>query len=228
MRDYTSTWQTEAQAVSVRWPQIQAKLAEVPATVWALIVVAVAVATAGALGGIPQASNPAAERLSSELASLAAENRDMRSEIELKTLEVERLGQIQLFSGEFRIPANRAMQIYDIALAEDVNPELAFNLVRVESGFRRTAVSSAGALGYTQLRPSTARWLDPAVQTRDLFNTDINLHLGFRYFRYLLDEYNGDTRLALLAYNRGPGRVGGLLRSGIDPSNGYAKAVLGE
>jgi soluble lytic murein transglycosylase-like protein len=228
MRDYTSTWQTQAQAVSFRWPQVQAKLAEVPATVWALIVVAMAIATASVVGGIPQAGNPAAEQLGSELALLAAENRDLRSEIELKTLEVERLGQIQVFSGEFRIPANRAMQVYDIALAEDVNPELAFNLVRVESGFRRTAVSSVGAIGYTQVRPSTARWLDPTVETRDLFDPEINLHLGFRYFRYLLDEYNGDTRLALLAYNRGPGRVGGLLRSGIDPANGYAKAVLGE
>jgi soluble lytic murein transglycosylase-like protein len=228
MRDYTSTWQTQAQAVSVRWPQVRAKLAEVPATVWALIVVAMAIAAASVVGGIPQAGNPAAEQLGSELALLAAENRDLRSEIELKTLEVERLGQIQVFSGEFRIPANRAMQVYDIALAEDVNPELAFNLVRVESGFRRTAVSSVGAIGYTQVRPSTARWLDPTVETRDLFDPEINLHLGFRYFRYLLDEYNGDTRLALLAYNRGPGRVGGLLRSGIDPANGYAKAVLGE
>jgi len=228
MRDYTSTWHTQAREVSLRWPQLQAKLAEVPATVWALIVVGVAIATASAVGAVPQTSNPAAELLGSELALLGAENRDLRSEIELKTLEVERLGQIQAFSGEFRIPADRAMLIYDIALAEDVNPELAFNLVRVESGFRRTAVSSAGAIGFTQVRPSTARWLDPTVETQDLFDPAINLHLGFRYFRYLLDEYNGDTRLALLAYNRGPGRVGGLLRSGIDPANGYAKAVLGE
>jgi soluble lytic murein transglycosylase-like protein len=228
MRDYTSTWQTQAQEVSLGWPQIQAKLAEVPATVWALAVVAVVIATASVVGTLPQVSNPAADQLSSQLALLTAEKRDLQSEIELKTLEVERLGQIQLFSSDFRIPADRAMQIYDIALAEDVNPELAFNLVRVESGFRRTAVSSAGAIGFTQVRPSTARWLDPTIETRDLFDPENNLHLGFRYFRLLLDEYNGDTRLALLAYNRGPGRVGGLLRSGIDPANGYAKAVLGE
>ncbi len=228
MRDYTSTWQTQAQAVSFRWPQIQARLSELPTIVWALILVAGVLAVTNVISGSPQMGNPAADRLSGELALMAAENRDLRSEIELRTLEVERLERIQHFSSEFRIPANRATQVYDVALAEDVNPELAFNLVRVESGFRRTAVSSAGAIGYTQIRPSTARWLEPTVETRDLFDPATNLHLGFRYFRYLLDEYNGDTRLALLAYNRGPGRVGGLLRSGIDPANGYAKAVLGE
>ncbi len=195
---------------------------------WALLVVALTIAGAGVIGSIPQVSNPAAEALSSQLALVAAEHRDLRSEVELRTLEVERLEQIQRFSGDFRIPADRAMLVYDVALAEGVNPELAFNLVRVESGFRRTAVSTAGAIGYTQIRPSTARWLDPAVKTKDLFDPATNLHLGFRYFRYLLDEYNGDTRLALLAYNRGPGRVGHLLSSGIDPANGYARAVLGE
>ncbi len=196
--------------------------------VWALLGIAGALASAGVIAGLPAASNPEALELSDMLALRTAEVRDLRSEMELRTLEVERLRVIHEYSSDFGISADLATQIYDIALAEDVNPDLAFNLVRVESGFLRTAVSSAGAIGYTQIRPSTARWLDPSVETADLFGSAVNLHLGFRYFRYLLDEYNGDTRLALLAYNRGPGRVGDLLTSGIDPANGYAKAVLGE
>jgi soluble lytic murein transglycosylase-like protein len=219
-------WQT--QAVPLPRPLVLARLSEVPLPIWALALVAGALGAGVVLSGVPVASNPAADGLRSELALLAAEVRDLRSEIDLKTVEVERLQLIQRYSGEFRIPADRATQIYDIALAEGVNSDLAFNLVRVESGFRRTAVSSAGAIGYTQIRPSTARWLDPTVRTKDLFDPATNLHLGFRYFRYLLEEYNGDTRLALLAYNRGPRRVGDLLTMGIDPSNGYAKKVLGE
>ena len=214
-------------AVSLPRPLGLARVLEVPLPIWALLAVTAALGIAAGAGA-PKAANPEAEALRTELALLGAETRDLRTEVELKALEVERLERAQYYSSEFRIPADRAIQIYDIALAEGVNPDLAFNLVRVESGFRRTAVSSAGAIGYTQIRPSTAKWLDPSVRTRDLFEPATNLHLGCRSFRYLLEEYNGDTRLALLAYNRGPARVGDLLTSGIDPANGYAKRVLGE
>ena len=227
MRQYWNTPMWSAQAVPLKWPQTL-RLSEVPFPVWALMAVALALGSAVAVTGVPQASNPAAERLSTELALLRAEARDSRSDLELSSLEVERLQLIQGYSSAFRIPADRATLIYDIALAEGVNPELAFNLVRVESGFKRTAVSSAGAIGYTQIRPSTAKWLDPTVETRELFDAEVNLHLGFRYFEYLLNEYDQDTRLALLAYNRGPGRVGGLMARGMDPANGYARKVLGE
>jgi soluble lytic murein transglycosylase-like protein len=226
LRKYTSTWQ--GQTASLPRTLAWTRLTEVPLPFWALVLIAAGLAGAAAVSGVPRAGNPEAADLQTRVSLLAAQVRDLRSNVELKVLEIERLQLIQDYSTEFSIPAHRARQIYDIALAEGVNPQLAFNLVRVESGFRRTAVSSAGAIGYTQIRPSTARWLDPTVTAKDLFNTGINLHLGFRYFRYLLDEYNGDTRLALLAYNRGPTRVGDLLTSGIDPANGYAQRVLGE
>jgi len=226
MRQYTSTWQTEA--VPLKWPLKLARLSGIPLPLWGIALVAAALAFTGLISGAPAVSNPAAEQLRSELTLASAELRGLQSEMELRALELDRMELVHRYSSDFRIPADRAQMIYDIALAEGINPDLAFNLVRVESGFRRTAVSSAGAIGYTQVRPSTARWLDPTVTAKDLFDSETNLHLGFRYFRYLLDEYNGDTRLALLAYNRGPGRVGSLLTMGIDPANGYAKAVLGE
>ncbi|MDP2577609.1 MAG: transglycosylase SLT domain-containing protein [Candidatus Palauibacterales bacterium] len=227
MRQSTSL--LHSQTKSVRWPLLGARLAELPIALWGLIVVAAAFALGGVIGaGLPKPVNPAVSYLQHELAASAAEVRDLRGVAELKNVEVEHYRQIHLFSGEFGVPADLATQIYDIALAEGIDPELGFKLIRVESGFRRTVISSMGAIGYTQVKPSTAKWMDSGVQTRDLFETGINLHIGFRYLNYLLEEYNGDTRLALLAYNRGPTRVGRLLSSGIDPANGYAKAVLGE
>jgi soluble lytic murein transglycosylase-like protein len=146
-------------------------------------------------------------------------------EIELVQLELNRMQAIFDHSRRYRIPADMAAAIYDIALSEGIDPALAFSLVRVESGFMRSAVSSAGAVGLTQVMPSTARWLDPDLAYTDLFERDTNLRLGFRYLRMLIEQYRGDLHLALLAYNRGPNRVDEILRSGGDPSNGYARLV---
>jgi soluble lytic murein transglycosylase-like protein len=146
-------------------------------------------------------------------------------ELELARLELSRLSRIVDQSARYRIPADLATAIYDIALAEGVDPVLAFSLIRVESGFTRRAVSSAGAVGYTQVMPSTAFWLQPGLGREDLFERDTNLRLGFRYLRMMLEQYDGDLHLALLAYNRGPGRVDEILRAGGDPSNGSSMLV---
>jgi soluble lytic murein transglycosylase-like protein len=63
-------------------------------------------------------------------------------------------------------------------------------------------------------------------QASQLFQPETNLRVGFRYLRYLIDKYEGDTELALLAYNRGPGTVDRILDRGGDPDNGYATKVL--
>ncbi|MGH7447442.1 MAG: lytic transglycosylase domain-containing protein [Longimicrobiales bacterium] len=168
----------------------------------------------------------------SALASLEKELRATRSallgrqgELELARLELNRLSSIVEHSKTYRIPADLASAIHDISLSEGIEPDLAFSLVRVESGFTRRAVSSAGAVGYTQVMPATAFWLQPGLSRADLFERDTNLRLGFRYLRMMVEQYDGDLHLALLAYNRGPGRVDDILRTGGDPSNGYSLNV---
>ncbi|HEX6941263.1 MAG TPA: transglycosylase SLT domain-containing protein [Longimicrobiales bacterium] len=127
---------------------------------------------------------------------------------------------------EFGVSISLAEEITRAALENGIEPRVAFGLVQTESSFRRTAVSHAGAIGYTQVLPSTARWLLPGTSRRDLFDTRTNLRVGFKYLRYLLNKYDGDIRLALTAYNRGPGTVDRLLRRGRNPENGYADKVL--
>lgn len=138
--------------------------------------------------------------------------------------------QIELAAGtyaqRFRIPAVLARSIYTAAREEEIPPDVAFGLVRAESSFRPRAVSQAGAVGLTQVLPSTGRWIAPGTTRRDLLDPETNLRVGFRYLRYLYDKYEGNERLALTAYNRGPGTVDRHLKQGRNPDNGYVELVL--
>jgi soluble lytic murein transglycosylase-like protein len=89
------------------------------------------------------------------------------------------------------------------AATNGIDPALLKGLVSQESGFDPNARSGAGALGLTQLMPGTAASLgvtnplDPAQ----------SLQGGAKYLRQQLDRFGGDERLALAAYNAGPGAV---------------------
>jgi soluble lytic murein transglycosylase-like protein len=136
--------------------------------------------------------------------------------------------QVAAYSEQYRISTGLANAIIEAATAEGIDPDLAFRLVRVESVFKERAVSSAGALGLTQLMPGTARLLDRSLRSRSaILEPQTNLRLGFRYLRHMIKQYDGDVRLALLAYNRGPNAVNRALRGGQDPENGYSHKVLG-
>ncbi|HEX6308617.1 MAG TPA: lytic transglycosylase domain-containing protein [Longimicrobiales bacterium] len=193
------------------------------------LIVSLCVATVMFVLGAAAARDPGADlatlSLEQELRAAKRALTARQGELELARLELHRLSNIVEHSKTYRIPADLATAIYDIALSEGVDPTLAFSLVRVESGFTRRAVSSAGAVGLTQVMPKTAFWLQPGLAREDLFERDTNLRLGFRYLRMMLEQYDGDLHLALLAYNRGPGRVDDILRAGGDPSNGYSFSV---
>ncbi|HEV2148620.1 MAG TPA: transglycosylase SLT domain-containing protein [Longimicrobiaceae bacterium] len=152
----------------------------------------------------------------------------LEGQIDLQRLQIERLERIHANSAKYGISADLAASIEEIALAEQIDPELAFGLVRVESEFNQRAVSPVGAVGFTQLMPETARFLAPGISRGEMFDRDTNLRLGFRFLRMMIEKYGGDVQLALLAYNRGPHRVDGLLKAGQNPDNGYARMVLGK
>lgn len=150
----------------------------------------------------------------------------MASESREAVAERERDSMVERLAREYGVSVPLAREILAAARENGIDPRVAFGLVRTESSFRRTVVSHAGAIGYAQVLPSTARWIAPGTTRADLFDTRTNLRVGFKYLRYLIDRYNGDVRLALTAYNRGPGTVDRVLARGGNPDNGYARKVL--
>lgn len=140
--------------------------------------------------------------------------------------ELARAKRLIDYSARFGIAADLAAMVYDTAERQGMDPELAFRLVYVESRFNPRAVSRADAIGLTQLQVPTARYYQADVTRQDLFDPALNLEIGFRYLNDLLETFDGDLRLALIAYNRGPARLRSLLASGTDPANGYASSVL--
>lgn len=133
---------------------------------------------------------------------------------------------VQSLADEFKVPVALAADIHDAATKQQIDPRMAFGLVRAESRFRTTVVSPVGAVGLMQVMPATARWLVPGTSAADLREPETNLRVGFKYLRSLLDQYNGNQKLALTAYNRGPGTVAKILGRGGDPDNGYAEMVM--
>lgn len=89
---------------------------------------------------------------------------------------------------------------------------LVASIIYHESRFRKNAVSPKGARGLMQLMPDTAQevaikigWDE--ISEDSLFNPNINLDLGCWYFKNMLKEFDGDSKLALAAYNAGKGSV---------------------
>ena len=175
------------------------------------------------------AANPPAEpsaAAAAEVAALRDELADVRGKLALAEVRIDRMSAIGKYSALYKVPADLAGAIYDVAIAEGIHPSLGFQLVKVESGFKANARSNKGAIGYTQVRIKTARAYEPNITETALHDRDTNLRIGFRFLKDMLAQFDQDLHMALLAYNRGPGRVVELMTKGEDPANGYSQSVL--
>jgi soluble lytic murein transglycosylase-like protein len=85
-----------------------------------------------------------------------------------------------------------------------LDPELMLGLIEVESGFKKYAVSSAGARGFTQVMPFWVKLIGASEQ--NLFHLRTNLRYGANILRHYLDIERGDLFMALGRYNGSRGR----------------------
>ena len=85
----------------------------------------------------------------------------------------------------------------------DVDPKLVLAIIKTESNFDSTVVSSAGARGLMQLMPENCE----AAGLTDSFDIDQNIRAGVKLLKDYINMYNGDIEMALMAYNAGPGTI---------------------
>lgn len=85
----------------------------------------------------------------------------------------------------------------------EVDPAMVMAIIMAESSYNPKAISKKGAKGLMQLMPKTAR----SLGVKDIFNPEHNINAGVRYFKKLLNQFEGDVELALAAYNAGSRKV---------------------
>lgn len=93
--------------------------------------------------------------------------------------------------------------ISEVSTKFNIPQALIKSVISVESSFNPNSMSSAGAKGLMQLMPLTAEHLG----VKNVWDPKQNIEGGTKYLRELVDRYDGNIKLALAAYNAGPGNV---------------------
>ncbi len=115
--------------------------------------------------------------------------------------------------------------VYKYSEENNIDPLLTFAIIKAESNFNRNIKSKSGAIGLMQLMESTAieeaQEVNEEITVTDiLYNPEINIKIGTKYYAKLIKKYDGNTLLALAAYNAGIGNVDNWIKRGIIKEDG--------
>ena len=99
---------------------------------------------------------------------------------------------------------------------------LVYAVIKGESNFDPEAVSSKGAVGLMQVMQGTADEIGASlgVEDVDLYDEEVNIRIGTKYLSDLIDRYDGNINLAIIAYNAGTGNVSKWIEEGVIKSDG--------
>jgi len=122
-------------------------------------------------------------------------------------------------------PINYSEYVYNYAQEYNVDPLLVFAIIKAESNFDPNIVSKSNAKGLMQLMETTANEIASKleieyIENKTIFNPEINIKIGIRYFKDLLNLYDGNQLLAMTAYNAGIGNVDKWIQNGIIKKDG--------
>ena len=121
-------------------------------------------------------------------------------------------------------PLKYSEYIEKYAKEYNIDKYMVYAIIKAESNFNENAKSSSDAIGLMQIMEitaiETARKMDLEVTEEDLFKPDLNINIGLKYFTYLLNQYDNNYPLAIIAYNAGMGNVDAWLKDGTIKEDG--------
>lgn len=135
----------------------------------------------------------------------------------------------------FNVPEKLMKKIYPKKYSEhvenysneyNVDPLLVYAVIKVESNFNNNVVSKSNAKGLMQLMDSTATEIsgnitdEESFESNKLFDAETNIKIGVKYLSELLEKYQGNTYVALAAYNAGIGNVDSWIEQGVIKADG--------
>lgn len=115
--------------------------------------------------------------------------------------------------------------VYKYSEENGIDPLLTLSIIKAESNFKRNIKSSSGARGLMQLMEATAieeaKEIDEDILVAEsLYNPEMNIKIGTKYFAKLMKRYDNKALLALAAYNAGIGNVDSWIEDGIIKEDG--------
>jgi soluble lytic murein transglycosylase-like protein len=160
-----------------------------------------------------QVEEPLSQSVRSALSAAVADAAPPRptfDRAEERAAHVEWLGRsgqrLQRYKSEAHVRTEFLEAVWYESRRAGLETELVLGLIQVESGFRKYAISSAGARGYMQVMPFWSRVIGDGDIGR-LFHMQTNLRFGCVILRHYLDVERGDQFLALGRYNGSRGRA---------------------
>lgn len=121
-------------------------------------------------------------------------------------------------------PVKYSEYVEKYAREYNIDKYMVYAIIKAESNFDEKAKSESNAIGLMQIMETTAietaNKMKLEITEEDLFNPEINIKIGLNYFAYLVEQYNNNYALAIVAYNAGIGNVDKWIENGTIKPDG--------